>query len=187
MRLLRYGGGIEAVGSVPGVKPKVLGVATGVDGRIWVIWGTWPCCGHPFQQIRDEVRAYPAARPECATLYRVGGDGRLGPPGFAGPDDPWGDTNVPGTFYTRVLPGVVGSTTATSIKKKSGIVIGSKLTVHVSDAGDTVARRRGFPGKQHKTNSLGSATFVLPASVSGLVKIKVSVPSYQVLETTITI
>ena len=126
--------------------------------------------------------------PNALTLYRVGGDGRLGPLDLLVQMIPGGDTNVPGTFYTRVLPELSGSTTATSIKNKSGIAIGSKLTVHVSDAGDAVTGAVvAAAGKQQKTNSLGSATFVLPASVSGLVKIKVSAPTYQVLETTITI
>ena len=62
VRLLRYGGGTEAVGSVPGVTPKALGVATGVDGRILGDLGRrGRAGGHLFQQIRDEVRAYPAA------------------------------------------------------------------------------------------------------------------------------
>lgn len=189
VRLLRYGGGTEAVGSVPGVTPKALGVATGVDGRIWVIWGDEGALA-VTRSNKSVTKCEPIQQldPNALTLYRVGGDGRLGPLDLLVQMIPGGDTNVPGTFYTRVLPELSGSTTATSIKNKSGIVIGSKLTVHVSDAGDAVTGAIvAAAGKQQKTNSLGSATFVLPASVSGLVKIKVSAPTYQVLETTITI
>jgi hypothetical protein len=40
VRLLLYGGGTEAVGSLTSVTPAALGVATGIDGRIWVMWGS---------------------------------------------------------------------------------------------------------------------------------------------------
>ena len=39
VRLFRYGGGSVAVGLRAGTTAKVLGVATGLDGRIWVMWG----------------------------------------------------------------------------------------------------------------------------------------------------
>ena len=39
VRLYRYGGGTVAVGSLTGVIPKAIGTATGLDGRIWVMWG----------------------------------------------------------------------------------------------------------------------------------------------------
>ena len=38
VRLLRYGGGSVAVGSVKGLHAAVSGVATSLDGRLWVIW-----------------------------------------------------------------------------------------------------------------------------------------------------
>ena len=39
VRLLRYGGGTVAVGSLAAVTPAAMAVATGIDGRIWVMWG----------------------------------------------------------------------------------------------------------------------------------------------------
>src|ERR1700760_4429840 len=38
MRLLRYGGGSVAVGSVKGLHAASWGVATGPDGRLWGAW-----------------------------------------------------------------------------------------------------------------------------------------------------
>jgi hypothetical protein len=39
VRLIRYGGGTVAVGSVASATPGVIGVATGLDGRMWM-WGS---------------------------------------------------------------------------------------------------------------------------------------------------
>ena len=81
MRLLRYGGGTVAVGSLASATPAALGVATGIDGRIWVMWGSdngniavtrsnkAVTRFEPIQQLSDKI----------VTLFHLAGDGRLGP------------------------------------------------------------------------------------------------------------
>lgn len=108
VRLLRYGGGTVAVGKLKGVDANVMGVATGLGGRIWVMWGQ---DGMPVAVTRSNkavARFEPIQRvnPDPFTLYRLSGDGRLGPLDLFVDQIPSSKKTIPpsGTFYARVLP-----------------------------------------------------------------------------------
>ena len=81
VRLLRFGGGSVAVGKVNGLNATVMGVATGLDGRVWVMWGQ---DGRAIAVTRSN-KAVTKFEPDQHlnlnpfSLYRLSGDGRLGP------------------------------------------------------------------------------------------------------------
>lgn len=178
VRLLRYGGGSVVVGRVHGVSAETLGVATGIGGRIWVMWGNEAGGLAITRSNRAVTRFEPVQRlnPHAFTLYRLAGDGRLGPldllvdqipraPGGFGPA---------GTFYARVLPRLSGKVVVKALK-------GGKraLHVHVTDAGDAVAGATvAAGGKSATTGKGGSATLVV-AGAPGTVAVKA--PGYRPL------
>jgi hypothetical protein len=185
VRLLRYGGGTVAVGAVPGLQASVLGVATGVDGRIWVMWGQ---DGHPVAVTRSN-KAVTKFEPiqhlsvNPFTLYRLSGDGRLGPLDLLIDEIPSGKTIPPaGTFYTRVLPELSAAVAVKKVKNNKGVVTAHKLTIIVDDAGDPVSGAKvAAHGKTATTNSKGKTTITLPASVKGHTKVKVTHSAYRTL------
>lgn len=188
VRLLRYGGGSVAVGQPAGTEASIIGVATGLDGRIWVMWGQ---DGHPVAVTRSNkavTKFEPIQRvyPNPFTLYRLSGDGRLGPLDLFVDEIPTGSgTTVPpaGTFHTRVLPELSASVSVVNVKSKMGKVIAHKLKVKVTDAGDAVAGATvAAAGKEAKTSSKGTATLTLAGSISGSVTVNVTDSSYHTLK-----
>ncbi len=185
VRLYRYGGGSVAVGSLPGVTADVLGTATGLDGRIWVMWGDTNSGLALTRSNKAVTRFEPIQQvnPQAFSLFRVGGDGRLGPLDLLVQEIPVlnNKTLPPGTLYARVLPELSGVVTSTALTK-NGQTISYKLTVHVTDAGDAVAGATVMAGgKSAKTTGNGSATILLPASAAGTVTVSVTAPGYQPL------
>jgi hypothetical protein len=183
VRLLRYGAGSVAVGSSTGVSAKCLGVATSLDGRVWVIWGDEG--GIAVTRSNKAVTRFePVQRldPHASGVARVSGDGRLGPLDLLVNETPDGSAAVPGEYTSHVLP-VLGATfTAKAVKTSKGKVVGHTLTVTVSDAGDPVAGATVHAaGKTAKTNGKGVATFTLPAGTASPVGITVTAPGYQAL------
>jgi hypothetical protein len=184
VRLIRYGGGSVAVGSVAGVPASTLGVATGLDGRIWVMWG-----GDSGLAVTRSNKAVTQFEPIQhlayipSSLYRLAGDGRLGPldllvdeipPAKSGPVPPTG------TFYARVLPELSASVGATAVKNKQGQVVAHTLVVHVTDAGDPVSGATvTAAGKSLPTNTAGIAKLNAPAA--GSITVTISKPGYQKL------
>ena len=189
VRVFRFGGGSVTVGSVKNLYAKALGVATGLDGRIWVMWGT-DGAGIAVTRSNMAVTRFEPIQhlnPGSFTLYRLSGDGRLGPLDLFVDQIPTSKTTVPpaGTFYGRVLPELSATVSEKNVKK-SGHVIAHKLTFKVTDAGDAVAGATvSIKGKQAKTNAKGGATVTLPGSVSGSQKATVSTPGYQKLTKTV--
>jgi hypothetical protein len=191
VRLFRYGGGSVAVGSVPGVTAKVLGTATGLDGRIWVMWGDDNAGLAVTRSNKAVTRFEPIQQvnPHAFSLFRIGGDGRLGPLDLLVEEIPVLNKKVlpPGTLYGRVLPELSG-TESTATLTKNGQTVGYKLTVHVTDAGDAVSGATvSAGGKTAKTAGNGIATITLPASTSGKLTITVTAPGYQPLSLSATI
>jgi hypothetical protein len=187
VRLYRYGGGTVAVGSLTGVIPKAIGTATGLDGRIWVMWGDEN--GFAMTRSNKAVTQFEPIQlvnpsPKVVSLFRIGGDGRLGPLDLLVQMIPLEGTNKalpPGTFHARVLP-ELGATTSTATLTQNGKTTGYKLTVHVTDAGDAVSGATvSAAGKTGKTAANGSVTLALPASAAGTVAVSVTAPGYQPL------
>lgn len=187
VRLLRYGGATVAVGSLKGVTAKVLGVATGLDGRIWVMWCDENGGLAVTRSSRAVTRFEPLQHlhPHAFSIYRVSGDGRLGPLDLFVDmiHANQGSLTPPSVFYRRVLPQLSANISVKKITDKAGKLIAHKLTVKVTDAGDAVASATASAkGLQKTTNSLGVATFTLPGSSAGHIKVTITHPGYQTLQ-----
>ena len=192
VRLLRYGGGSVAVGSLATVVPAALGVATGIDGRIWVMWGSDSGNMAVTRSNEAVTRFEPIQRlsEKIITLSHLAGDGRLGPLDLLA--DQLADINplLPaGVYHARVLPelsAAVKVQTMTATKKKTKAVTAHTLTVTVTDAGDSVSGATvTVKGHVKKTNSKGGATITLPGSGTGKVTVTLTAPTYQKLTTTV--
>lgn len=185
VRLIRYGGGSVAVGSRKGITAKAIGVATGLQGRIWVMWGTDSLPGGVAltRSNKAVTRFEPIQRvqPKAGSLYRLSGDGRLGPLDLLVDQIPdvKGPIQAPGNFYARVLP--VMSVSASVKKGKSSFTV----TVTVTDAGDPVAGA-SVSGTKSKTNSKGIVTFSAPLSSPKHVTLTVTATGYQTAKKQIT-
>jgi hypothetical protein len=183
VRLLRYGGGTVAVGSLGGVTTKVLGVATGLKGRMWVMWGDENGGIGVTRSNMAVTRFEPIQHlnPHAGGLYRLFGDGRLGPLDLIVDQIP--STSVTaGDYYARVLPVLSASTSVKKLKGKGGKVTGFKLTVRVTDAGDPVAGAKvSAKGHHATTDTQGRASLTLHGGTTGTVKMTVSAPGYQLL------
>ncbi len=81
VRLLRYGGGTVPVGSLAHANASVMGVATGLERRIWVMWGDHNGNLGVTRSNKAVTQFEPIQHlnPNAFTLYRLSGDGRLGP------------------------------------------------------------------------------------------------------------
>jgi hypothetical protein len=186
VRLQRYGGGSVAVGSLHGVTAQALGVATGLGGRIWVMWGTDSIPGGiaVTRSNKAVTRFEPIQHlnPHSGSLYEISGDGRLGPLDLLVDQVPNSSPiQPPGSYYARVFP-TLSASVAVKRVKKAGKVLAFKLTVHVTDAGDAVGgAKASAKGKHATTNGAGVAKLTLPGSSQGVVKITVSDPGYQLL------
>jgi hypothetical protein len=183
VRLLRYGGGSVAVGSVKGLHAAVSSVATSLDGRIWVTWAG-EINGHgvtAFTRSNKAVTRFEpiqTARFTWADLFTLSGDGRLGPLDLLMSGTP--DTKGPlveGIYYARLLPELSATVTATSLGGGK-----FKLTVTVTDAGDAVSGATvSAKGASKATNAKGSAKLTISGSAGDHVKVTVSHPGYRSL------
>ncbi len=186
VRLLRYGGGSVGVGSRHGTTAKVLGVATSLVGRVWVMWGDDSGGGIAVTRSNKAVTRFEPIQhldPKLSTLARVSGDGRLGPLDLLVLGMPAGKTVVPpAESYARVFPELSATVSVKPIKNKLGKVIAHTLTVKVTDAGDPVAGAKvSTNGVTKTTSSAGVANLTLPGSKSSLVKVTVTAAGYQAL------
>jgi hypothetical protein len=192
VRLLRYGGGSVAVGSSPTVTPQVLAVATGPQGRIWVMWGDE--AGNPGLVVTRSNKAVTKFEPlqeigmHALQLQRIGGDGRLGPLDLLVDYRPTstGPLAVPGLFHARVYPVLSAAVSTKAVKNKKGVVVAHKVTVKVKDAGDPVAGAKvAIGGSKGTTSGNGTTTLTLPAAVSGAKALTVIAAGYQELKLTV--
>jgi hypothetical protein len=191
VRLLRYGGGSVAVGSRAGVTTKVLGVATGIDGRIWVMWGDDSGGGIAVTRSNKAVTRFEAIQhfnPDSFTLWRLAGDGRLGPLDLIVHQTPNAKGSVPPTeaLYARIRPLLTATFSKTPIKNKQGTVIAVKVVAKVTDAGDAVPSASVTLGKTKKsTNAAGLATFVVQGQGGGTLGVTITAPTYHALTTSL--
>ena len=123
-----------AVGSLTGVTPKTIGTATGLDGRVWVMWGD-ENGGLALTRSNKAVTQFEPIQlvkpnPGDFSLYRIGGDGRLGPLDLLVEMIPEANNKTlpPGTFHARVLP-ELNATNSTVTLTQNGKTTGYKLTV----------------------------------------------------------
>jgi hypothetical protein len=187
VRLIRYPGGSVTVGSRQGTGAKVLGVATGISGRVWVMWGDDSGGGVAVTRSNKAVTHFEPIQHvdlKALSLYRIQGDGRLGPldllvdaiPSSTGP------APAAGLYHARVLPVLSATTALTTLKKTD------TLTVHVTDAGDAVAGAKvSVNGHTAATNSGGVAKLTFPSTAGGNASLTVTSPGYQPLARTVSI
>jgi hypothetical protein len=184
VRLLRYGGGSVAVGKLKGVLANALGVATGIGGRVWVMWGG-DSGGIAVTRSNMAVTRFEPIQhldPRPFTLDRLYGDGRLGGLDLLVDEAPKSAPTASGGFYARVLAELSVLATIASKTAKTGKILSYSVKVKVSDAGDPVASAVvHLDGKTAKTNSKGAAVLKLPGSAATTQKLRVSRPSYQLV------
>jgi hypothetical protein len=186
VRLLRYGAGTVAVGSLAGVTAKVLAVATGLGGRIWVMWGDEAGGVAVTRSNRAVTRFEPIQHlnPNAFTLWNLAGDGRLGPLDLL-VDETANSKGVippPAAFYARVLPELSAKVSAHAAKDKAGKVTAHNLIVKVTDAGDAVAGTTvSAKGHHKKTNAHGVAKLTIVGS-AGHVTVTVTDRGYRKLK-----
>ena len=191
VRLLRYGGGSIAVGSLKTTQAKVLGVATSLDGRIWVMWGDDSGGGVAVTRSNKAVTKFEPIqhlKPNSAVLYRLSGDGRLGPLDLL-VDQVLNVKNTippPGLYHGHALAVLSAAFSVKPIKSKKLVVIGHTLTVTVSDAGDPVPGAKVSLGTSStKTNAKGVAQLKFGNKVTGKQKVTVTQPGYWQLTKTV--
>ena len=189
VRLLRYGGGSVAVGSRAGTTAQVLGVATGIGGRIWVMWGDASGGGIAVTRSNKAVTRFESIQhfnPNSFSLWRLAGDGQLGPLDLIVHQTPNVKVAVlrAEAQYARVLPLLTATFSKTAIKNKKGVTIAFKVVVKVTDAGDAVPNAVVTLGKTKKSaNGSGIATFTVQGG--GKVGVTVTAPTYHVLTTSL--
>ncbi len=182
MRLLRYGGGSVAVGSVKGLHAASWGVATGPDGRLWVAWAG-EVNGKGVTALTRSNKAVTRFEPiqthrfTWSQLFTLSGDGRLGPLDLLMSGLPSSGQAVSGIYYARVLP-VLSATVSTTALKGGKF----KVAVKVTDAGDAVSgATASSEGHTAKTNAKGAASVTLTGSKGDHATVKVTDPGYQAL------
>jgi hypothetical protein len=188
MRLVRYGGGSVAVGSVKALHANTWGDATGNDGRIWALW-SGVINGKGVTAITRSNKAVTRFEPiqryggTWSFLFTLSGDGRLGPLDLLLGGAPTVKTGpvVSGIYHARVLPELSASV---AVHKFGGGKFG--LDVHVSDAGDAVSgAKASAKGQSNKTNSSGTAKLTISGSAGDHVTVTVTDAGYRVLKTRI--
>lgn len=188
LRLLRYGGGSVAVGSVKGLHANSWGVATGNDGRIWAIW-SGVINGKDVTAVTRSNKAVTRFEPiqrygsTWAQLFTLSGDGRLGPLDLLLGGTPAVKTGplVSGIYHARVLPELSASV---SVNKLGGGKFG--LKVKVTDAGDAVSgATASAKGQSKTTNSTGTANLTISGSAGDHVTVTVTDSGYRVLKTSV--
>jgi len=181
--LLRYGGKAVRVGIVPKTAAKVLGVATGPGGRIWVMWGDDSGGGVNVTRSNKAVTLFEPIQhlnPKSAILYRLSGDGRLGPLDLLIDQMPDTGTIQPaGLFYARVLAELSARLRVLPIKNFKKVVVGHVLFVNVTDAGDPVAGAVVTVHGLHKTtDATGAVKFKFGPNVKGTFTVGITRPGY---------
>jgi hypothetical protein len=188
VRLLRYGGGSVAVGSVTHLHANTWGVATGNDGRIWALW-SGVINGKGVTAVTRSNKAVTRFEPiqqyqsTWAQLFTLSGDGRLGPLDLLLGGTPAVKTGqaVAGIYYARVLPELSATV---SVNKLGGGKFG--LTVKVTDAGDPVSgAKASAKGQSKTTNTSGTAKLTISGSPGGHVTVTVTHAGYKELQTSV--
>jgi hypothetical protein len=181
LMLHRYGGGSVVVAR--GMSYYVGSVFAAPAGKLWVVW--WPGSGSDLFATRSNsaVTRFEATQtlqlPASAQLD----DSPLFGNGAGGPLDLFARTstgNLQGFLLTHVLGLMTFTSAVVPIKSKTGKVLGQRLKIFVTDAGDPVAGATVTVGKrQATTKALGVANFDYPGSPSGAVTVTVTAPGYH--------
>ena len=107
------------------------------------MWGDDSGGGIDVTRSNKAVNAFEPIQhldPKSAVLYRISGDGRLGPLDLLVDQIPdTGSIPPPSLYYARVLAELSARLSVVPIKDKRGRVTGHLLRVKVKDAGDPVA------------------------------------------------
>ena len=186
LRLLSYGGGSVAVGSVKKLHANTWGVATGNDGRIWALW-SGVVNGKGVTAITRSNKAVTRFEPiqryggTWAQLFTLSGDGRLGPLDLLLGGTPAVKTGplVSGIYYARVLPELSASVSTNNLGGGK-----FRLKVKVTDAGDAVSgAKASAKGQSKTTNSTGTAKLTISGSAGDHVTVTVTDAGYGVLKT----
>jgi hypothetical protein len=171
------------VGSVSKTQAKDLGVATGPQGRIWVMWGDDGGGGVNVTRSNKAVNGFEPIQhlnPKSAVLYRISGDGRLGPLDLLVDQIPdTGTLQPPAVFYARVLAELSARLSVASIKNKHGQVIAHVLRITVTDAGDRVPGAVVTARGAHKTtDATGTVQFKWSYKVHGTFTVGITKAGY---------
>jgi hypothetical protein len=186
MRLLRYGGGSVAVGSVKGMHATTWGTATGPDGRIWVMWSGTLANGQGVTAVTRSNQAVTKFEPiqvfhfTWTFDFYSSGDGRLGPLDMLISGTPQVKTGplTSGIYYARFLPKLSAHV---SVKKAGSGKF--KLSIKITDAGDPVSGASASAKGHHKKSSAsGVDKLTLKGSSKSRVTVKISDPGYQSLK-----
>ena len=176
--LLRYGGGSISVGSVKGLHATQVGVATGLDGRIWVMWDG-QIDGKGVTAITRSNKAVTRFEPIQKYHYTwaggitLSGDGRLGPLDLLIDGTPFG-SSTQGIYDARALPVLSVSVSAKSLGGGN-----FKLDVNVNDAGDPVSGATASAhGQSTTTNATGEAKFTVSGSPGKHLKVTITATNY---------
>lgn len=190
MRLLRYGGGSLGVGAVKGLHANAWGVATGSDGRIWVVW-SGEINGKGVTAVTRSNKAVTRFEPiqhyggTWSYLFTLSGDGRLGPLDLliGGTPEVKTGQGVGGIYYARILPEPSATVSAQHLGGGK-----FKLKVKVTDAGDAVGGAT-VSAKVHasKTKSSGNAKLTITGSAGDHVTVTVTDPGYQPFKARVTL
>jgi hypothetical protein len=127
-------------------------------------------------------------KPNSGVIYRVSGDGRLGPLDLLVDQglNVKGSIPPPGLYHGHTLPVLTAPFSVKPIKNKKLAVIGHTLTVTVSDAGDPVTGAKIAAGSLvAKTNGKGVAQIKFGSKVKGKLKVTVTAPGYWPLTETV--
>jgi hypothetical protein len=189
VRLLRYGGGSVAVGTLAAVRPSVMGVATGIDGRMWVMWGADGGRIALTRSNKAVTRFEPVQKinGHILTLQRLYGDGRLGPLDLLVDELPDVTPSRPtGVYHARALPELSAAASVTpviTIKNKKKVVTGHTVTLTVTDAGDAVKGATvTIKGHVKNSNASGVAKVTLAGDSTKHVTATVTAAAYQKLK-----
>ncbi|MGO9958829.1 MAG: hypothetical protein ACLP50_23185 [Solirubrobacteraceae bacterium] len=183
VRLLRYGGASMPVGSLSGVTAENLAVATGPDGRIWVMWGADTAGGFAVTRSNKSDTAFePIQRVDANafSLWRISGDGDLGPLDLFADMIATAKTLLsPGDYHVRAFPELSASVSAAKQTNKLGHLTGYLLKVTVTDAGDAVSGATVIAAN-HKTTTdvAGTAKLAVPVIAKGELEVGISDPTY---------
>ncbi|MDE3131606.1 MAG: hypothetical protein KGL16_10680 [Acidobacteriota bacterium] len=180
VRLFRYGGGGVAVGSLKGVNASVLGIAPAPRGRLWVMWGDDN--GVAVTRSNMAVTRFERIqqlKPGSATLFRVYGDGQLGPLDMFADQLPASNVHAPGGYYARVLPLLTVTRSVKALYNKKGAIVGHTARIRVTDAGDDVKGAKvKLDGKSATTGKQGTVQFGFGPG-GGSVSLEVTAATYQ--------
>lgn len=183
LSLNRYGGGSIVVAR--GASYYFSRAFAAPGGKLWVVW--YPGSGNDLFVTRSNG-AVSRFEPQQTLPLPAGAqldDSPLFGDGSAGPLDLFARMSI-GNLQGFELTHILGIMTFTSaivpIKSASGKLLGHRLKIFVTDAGDPVAGATVVVGTRHSTTkALGVASFSYPGSPSGAATVTVTAPGYHAL------